>query len=72
MAREQISLRVLWFPLPIIVPLMIHSLIYHPGLAQWTRLLPKCEGTQFHRASRIKKQERKKERKMQQDLATYL
>jgi hypothetical protein len=54
--------------LPIIVPLMLHTLIYHQRLAQWARLRPQYQGTQFYRAARIEK----KERKMQQEPASEL
>jgi hypothetical protein len=40
--------------LPITIPPMLRSLIYHSGLEQWVHLWSEYQGTQSHATARIK------------------
>jgi hypothetical protein len=45
-AVRQVYIPFFQLSLPILIPRMFQSLIYHHGLAQWTQLLHDCQGTQ--------------------------
>jgi hypothetical protein len=54
-ALGQIFTEFFGFKLSVIIPSMLHSLIYYPELVKRAHFLPECQGTQFHPTARIKK-----------------
>jgi hypothetical protein len=55
---DRTSLQVLQVPLLIIMPPMLHSLIYHSCLVQRVQLRSKYQWTQSHETARVKKNPR--------------